>query len=156
MFDSANNLSTFIQTLDTQVHIVAHSVGGLVGRGAAIKIPEKIITLTTIVTPFNGHRGAVAGVYLNLRPFIRPSWRDLVPGSTYQRSISMASTVRHYVITADDGSGSDGTVSLNNQQKRKIVNQAIEVRQYNETHTGILHNTEVISDWLLQMENNSR
>lgn len=133
-------------------HVLAHSMGGLVARGAAQRLADsgEVKTLTTVATPFNGHGAAFLGKYL--APGGADSWSDMVRGSAYQREVSrpLKGRVKHSMFVADkDGSGDDdGTVSVASQTKRKITMDAERVRVVNDTHSGVLHNQDVIREWL--------
>lgn len=150
---SAEGLSEAIRGFDGPVHVTAHSMGGLVARGAveALRGEGRVKSLTTIATPFNGHKGAVFGVYLN--PIQVGSWKDMVPGSDYQRSFKpLQGETRHNVILANKNGDGDGTISIKSQSKRKIINDADSVREYPESHTGVLENPQVIEDWIRKLE----
>lgn len=132
-------------------HVLAHSMGGLVARGAAERLADDggVKSLTTLATPWNGHGAAFLGKYL---PGGVPSNADMVRGSEYQRSVSepIKGRVSHRMFVADkDGRGDDdGTVSVDSQTKRKIALDAESVRTVQDTHSGILRNPEVIQEWV--------
>lgn len=148
---SAKELAQRIQAEGRPVHVLAHSMGGLVGLGAvkALDGTGAVRSVTTLATPFNGHKGAAFGVYLS--PFNRREvLRDMIPGSDYQRSLSIPSTdTKHRVVIVDkDGRGDDDeSISVDSQSKRKVLNNAADVSAYRDTHTGILRNTQSIQRW---------
>lgn len=134
-------------------HVLAHSMGGLVARGAAQRLADtgEIKSLTTLATPFNGHGAAFLGKYL---PGGVPSNSDMVRGSEYQRAVSspLRGRVKHRMFVADANGSDDGTVSVASQTKRKITQDAERVRVVHDTHSGILHNPEVVQAWLSGVE----
>lgn len=146
---SADGLSEAIRGFDGPVHVTAHSMGGLVARGAVERLrgEGRVKSLTTIATPFNGHKGAAFGVYLS--PIQTGSWKDMIPGSDYQRSFKpLEGETRHNVILTNQ----DKTISYKSQTKRKIIDDADSVREYPESHTGVLENPQVIEDWIRKLE----
>lgn len=155
---SAAQLTEAVRKEGRPVHILAHSMGGLVSMGAAKALDAEgaVKSLTTIATPFNGHKGAAAGKYL--APFNRREvWSDMVPGSDYQRSLSggLRSGKHHALIVDRDGDGEaddDGTISVASQTKRKILGSAASVSQFRDTHTGILRNPDAIKKWLVDLD----
>lgn len=148
---SADALAQKIKAEGRPVHVLAHSMGGLVGMGAVKKLTGQgaVRSITTIATPFNGHKGAALGEYLT--PFNRREvLKDMIPGSRYQRAVSGgASDAPHHVFLVDkDGTGGDDeTISVASQSKRKIVNQAADVAAFRDTHIGILKNPTAVKQW---------
>lgn len=139
---SAAVLAQKIKEEGRPVHVLAHSMGGLVGMGAVKKLAGAgaVRSITTIATPFNGHKAAALGEYLS--PFsTREVLRDMIPGSAYQRAVSGAvSNAPHHAFIVDkDGTGEDDeTISIDSQTKRKILNKAASATTFRDTHTGIL------------------
>lgn len=150
---SADKLAELIKQ-NGGAHVLAHSMGGLVARGAAERLADtgEVKSLTTIATPFNGHGAAFLGKWLGGAD----SHADMARGSAYQKSLAapLKGKVKHTMFTADkDGAGEDdGTVSVASQNKRKIVTDAEQYRAVQDTHTGILKNPKVIQEWLTDMD----
>lgn len=151
--ESADKLAALVRQVGG-AHVLAHSMGGLVARGAAERVADEgvVKSLTTIATPFNGHGAAFLGKHLGGVP----SNTDMTRGSDYQREVSkpLRGKVRHIMFVADkDGTGNDDeTVSVASQTKRKIVQDAEFVRVVQDTHTGVLRNKEIIDDWKRAIE----
>lgn len=152
--ESADKLAELVRQVGG-AHVLAHSMGGLVARGAAERVADEgiIRSLTTLATPFNGHGAAFLGKHLGGVP----SNTDMTRGSDYQREVSkpLRGKVRHVMFVADkDGTGNDDeTVSVASQLKRKIVQDAEHVSIVRDTHTGVLKNRAVIDDWKRVIEN---
>lgn len=146
---SADKLAELIRQ-SGGAHVLAHSMGGLVARGAAERLADtgEVRSLTTLATPFNGHGAAFLGKWLGGAPV----HTDMTRGSRYQKSLSapLKGKVKHVMFVADkDGTGDDdGTISVASQTKRKIVNDAAGYTAVRDTHTGILKNPDVIHGWL--------
>lgn len=149
-----------------QTILVAHSMGGLVSRGALNELTSSdreftINKFITISTPWLGHNSASMGV--NYAPVAVPSWFDMVPGSQYLESLykdSFAGVLDYYLLFGFNNSGggvfgaenTDGTVTLKSQLSSQAQDEAIEIRGFNQTHVGIL-NDESIVDKLHQIFN---
>jgi hypothetical protein len=70
--------------------VVAHSMGGLVSRGAIQRVVKQagqnfIPEFFSVSTPWGGHEAAEGAVKHLKYPV--PSWRDMAPGSDYLREI---------------------------------------------------------------------
>jgi pimeloyl-ACP methyl ester carboxylesterase len=125
--------------------VVAHSMGGLVSRGfiqrhALNARPARIALFMTMATPWGGHRGAEIGVRTS--PVVLPVWRDMAPGSEYQRSLYAAplpeGLQHHLVFTYNDE-----TIPLASQLVPQAQRDAVRLYGFNETHMGVLRNDEV-------------
>ena len=87
----ADGLHEFIDIVQRQrqfdsLHIVAHSMGGLVARGALNRCLSAddcdfVKSLTSISTPWNGVASAKSGV--EWAPTVVPVWRDMDPDSDF-------------------------------------------------------------------------
>ncbi|HNQ72948.1 MAG TPA: hypothetical protein PKN95_05020 [Verrucomicrobiota bacterium] len=154
---SANALSSAILLLKQRhgferIYVVAHSMGGLVSRGAI----QRTVSLTktnfiphfvTISTPWAGHQAAELAVK-HLR-FPVPSWRDMAPGSDYLTEIfsePLPSGTRHDLIFSYKSSGglglpdeNDGVVAVTSELKPEVQEQAASVFGVFEDHMGILN-----------------
>lgn len=140
----------------TQLHVVAHSMGGLVSRsylGACVKSGHcgYLRSFTSISTPFGGQAAAQSG--LNHAPVIMPVWRSMAPGSHFLSnlfSVPLPSAVPHHLVfgfqnTSLLGGGSgDGTIMLASQLRREAQQQATSQRGFDEDHISVLSSAEVI------------
>lgn len=154
---SAQDLASKIKAEGRPVHVLAHSMGGLVSLGAvkALKEAGTVRSVTTVASPFNGHKGAAFGVYLS--PFSRREvLKDMIPGSAYQKSIAGPNPgTKHFAVLADkDGEGDDdGTISLRSQTKRQVLNNATRITPSRNTHTSVLQDEKVIQQWATDLQN---
>lgn len=142
------------------IDVVAHSMGGLVSRGAiqrtAILAKTNFVArFISISTPWDGHEAAGRGVkYMN---YPVPSWRDMVPGSTYLkdiRSTPIPTGTRYDLIfsyKSSSGFGlpdeNDGVVSLKSELVPEVQEEAASILGLNEDHKSIL-NSDVTLQYL--------
>ncbi len=106
---SANGLSHAMQVLRAKygfpkAYVVAHSMGGLVARGAVKQAIREsgtnfIPTFLTLCTPWAGDAAADSGVKHLRYPV--PAWIDMQPGSMYLKGLfatGLPSGTRHFLI----------------------------------------------------------
>lgn len=139
-----------------QLHLVAHSMGGLVSRSYLLACTKNnacnyLRSFTSIASPFAGHDAAKSGV--DYAPVVVPAWRNLVPGSSFLNELftrELPHDIPHHLIfgyrnTALLGkTSSDGTITLTSQLRMDAQRQAHSVRGYDEDHNSILQSNEVI------------
>lgn len=145
-----------------ELAIVAHSMGGLVSRGAAFKYAREtgrrdIRLLVSVSTPWGGDVTAERAVDAPIE--LPASFSDMSPTSDYLRWLFYGEdtgTVRplpkgmnHHLLFGFRMSGSssladDGTVTLASQLQPIVQEQAITQRGYDYGHTDILHAPEVV------------
>ncbi|MDH3266131.1 MAG: alpha/beta hydrolase, partial [Gammaproteobacteria bacterium] len=157
----ARGLFQFLEVLHRQydfeeLHLVAHSMGGLVSRGSLNLCVQTsrcryLRTYTTLSTPWNGVASAENGV--RFAPSVVPVWHDLGPASEYVSTLfdkPLPSGVRHHLLFGfrQDGissQSSDGVIELSSQLRASAQDQALTVRGFDEGHVSILHSDEVIN-----------
>lgn len=139
-----------------RLHVVAHSMGGLVSRDFILKNRADgnryIDKFVTISTPWGGQEFAKSGV--KRAPSVIPSWHDMVPGSDFQKDVfrrHLRGDVDHLLLYGHRAKRSmilptenDGTVSVESETAPDAVEDAIEVIGYDEDHVSILSNDDVI------------
>jgi len=140
-----------------RLHVVAHSMGGMVARSFVVKNVEEdhqtyIQKLVTISTPWGGHEAAQMGVKHS--PQVVPSWRDMAAGSLFQKQLyghQLHGRVEHLLIYGDEGKRSllipgdnDGTVSVASETYAPVFKHATRTLKVHATHTSILSKPEVI------------
>jgi uncharacterized alpha/beta hydrolase family protein len=149
-----------------QLHLVAHSMGGLVSRsylGACAKSGHcgYLRSFTSISSPFGGHSAAQSGV--NHAPVVMPVWRSLAPGSSFLRelfSASLPAEVPHHLVFGFQnssllgGSSSDGTITLASQLRREAQQQAMSQRGFDEDHISVLTSEDAIAHVLSLLAQN--
>jgi pimeloyl-ACP methyl ester carboxylesterase len=135
-----------------RMDVVAHSMGGLVSRGAIQRAADLAKTnfvthFISISTPWGGHELAQRGVkYMN---YPVPSWQDMVPGSPYQKEILSkplpTGTQYHLIFSFKSSSGfglpdeNDGVVSVQSQLLPQVQQEAASVFGLREDHKEILN-----------------
>jgi pimeloyl-ACP methyl ester carboxylesterase len=141
-----------------ELHIVAHSMGGLVTRGALNlctknRTCDYVASFTSISTPWDGVASAASGV--KWAPTVVPVWNDLYPESEYLSTLfdtPLPEDVPHNLIfgfrqDSIFGSGSsDGVIDLSSQLRDAAQEQAVGIRGFDESHVGILHSDAVIGN----------
>lgn len=152
--DSAKALADLTHRLQrhhrfTRMHVVAHSMGGLVSRRAVQMIVNEkhqtyISSLTTISTPWNGVTSTVLGT-LGL-PVPIPCWFDLKPdGKFVGKILSDPLPVPHLLISTEKSRfrfalerRNDGSVSVASQLDPRATSQATARLVVHEDHTSVL------------------
>jgi pimeloyl-ACP methyl ester carboxylesterase len=134
------------------INVVAHSMGGLVARGAIQRAANLAKTnfvarFISISTPWDGHGAAKLGVTFMYYPV--PSWRDMVPSSPYLKEIlfkPLPVGTRYDLIfsyKSSNGLGlpdeNDGVVSVQSQLVPKVQEEAASVFGLHEDHKEILN-----------------
>lgn len=134
-----------------RLHVVAHSMGGLVSRNfviqnAIVEGNNYINTLITFSSPWGGHEAAAMGV--KYAPEVVPSWRDMSHGSDFLSHLydkRLKGKVNHHLFYSHHASKSrilppenDGTVSVASQTRKAAVADAVDVRGFDEDHISIL------------------
>ncbi|HET7365796.1 MAG TPA: alpha/beta hydrolase [Burkholderiales bacterium] len=156
----ANHLDETMAKLEvrygvSRVAVVAHSMGGLVTRGYLLRSaenrrPVSIPLYLTISTPWGGHKSAETGV--KRAPVVVRVWRDMAPGSEYQRAMYAqplpAGTTHHLVFTFNRNSKSfgesgDHSVTVASQLLPQAQLGAVRLYGYDDTHVGVLRDPEV-------------
>jgi pimeloyl-ACP methyl ester carboxylesterase len=132
--------------------VVAHSMGGLVARGAIQRTATLAKTnfvahFISISTPWGGHELAQSGVKYMRYPV--PSWQDMVPGSPYQKEIlskPLPAGTRYDLIFSYKSSGgfglpneNDGVVSVPSELVPQVQQEAASVFGLHEYHKEILN-----------------
>lgn len=163
----ADHLATLLARLEVEhgfdeLAIVAHSMGGLVSRGAILKYADEmerhdVRLFITLATPWGGHvsaeRAADAPIALPL------SFRDMNPASDYLRWLFYGDdgrvrelpegTAFHLLLgfhmKASSGTANDGTASVASQARLEAQEQAASVRALDVGHVEILSSPEALA-----------
>lgn len=139
-----------------QMHVVAHSMGGLVSRkflkelslrNSQIHIP----LFVSISTPWGGHEAAEMGV--NRAPVVVPSWIDMVPASPFLQSLwetPLPWDTNYHLLFSYKGKSkffmdrnNDGSVTLKSMLNPKAQAGADRLYGFGETHVSIISCQEV-------------
>ena len=142
--------------------VVAHSMGGLVARGFVLEDFDTtgstaVRTFVTIASPLGGMPSAAKGVEDS--PVVLRSWHGLAPGSDFldglfysdlparARRRRLPPHLRYHLVFGYRGGGlsgsSDGVVPMSSQLRIEAQKEAVSVRGFDETHTGILRSPAV-------------
>jgi pimeloyl-ACP methyl ester carboxylesterase len=138
-----------------RVHLVAHSMGGLVSRAAILAAEpygeEDIVDLfVSISTPWGGDASANLGAGA---PVAVPVWKDMAPGSAFLRELfasPMPPDVDHRLLFTYAGNrrttkqADDGVVALASQLIYPAQNGAAALYGLDETHTSVLRSPELV------------
>ncbi len=132
-----------------KMHVVAHSMGGLVARRAVQMMaaegePRYVSSLTTLSTPWNGMPFATVGAVGLPHPI--PCWLDMRPGSDFiRRILDDPMPVPHLLVSTDQARFSlllprrnDGTVSVASQQDPRAMAEAGAHLLVHRDHMGVL------------------
>jgi pimeloyl-ACP methyl ester carboxylesterase len=142
-----------------RLFVVAHSMGGLLGRGLIFANEEangdELMPLfVSLSTPWGGHEAAQAGV--ENAPVVVDSWRDMAPDSAFQRELiyqdpdsrehirRLPEHVSHHLLfgykrnEASLGASSDEVITIASQLLPAVQGAAEGVFGIDATHTGIL------------------
>ena len=139
-----------------EMHVIAHSGGGLVSRGALNLCAQNsacgyIRSFTAISTPWNGVTSAKSGV--KWAPSVIPVWRDLTPDSEFVSSLfdtPLPDGMPFNLLFGfrKDGfivaGSSDGVIELSSQLRSEAQQQADWMRGFDRGHVSILHDDTAI------------
>jgi len=156
----ATGLYSFLATLNhqnsfEQLHIVAHSMGGLVSRGYINLCIENnscqyLRSFTSISTPWAGHDAAALGV--KYAPEVVPVWYDMSPGSDYISGLFVSQfpqNIKHTLFFSVKSTSmlsienTDDVVSVASQLRYEAQNQATLIYGFDEGHMSILNNNSL-------------
>ncbi|MGE3922594.1 MAG: esterase/lipase family protein [Lautropia sp.] len=138
-----------------QLHIVAHSMGGLVARRFLLDHGQhfpQLRSLITLSTPWGGDPAAVLGV--RHAPAVVPSWRDLQPDGAFLTRLfeqPLPARIEHTLLFGHRGRAglgrpsSDGIVALASQLQPQAQAEARLVMGFDQDHDGILQAPDVIA-----------
>lgn len=137
-----------------KMHIVAHSMGGLVST-KMIQLAEEendqfFERFITISTPWLGHE--LAGLGAKYSPVDVPAWNDMQTNSDFINGLhaqGLPSSIKHYMVVTYAGDNmalevdNDGSVSLVSQLDESMQYCARFVHSVNETHVSVFKNAVV-------------
>lgn len=131
-----------------KLHVVAHSMGGLVARRFMLDHAAHLTQLdqfVTLSTPWSGEAAATLGVEHS--PAVVPSWRDMQPEGAFLQTLfdrPLPAGVRHTLLFGHRGGynllrpTTDGTVTLASQLRLAAQSEAQLVMGFDEDHASIL------------------
>lgn len=162
LYDLADGLFQFMETLAREyrvdeIHMIAHSMGGLVSRGTVNMCAQKktctyLRSYTTMSTPWNGVASARSGI--EWAPTVVPVWRDIDPDSEYVTTLFdtplpdglpyqlLFGFKQSSIFGSESG---DGVIKLTSQLRNSAQEQASAMRGYDESHVSILSSDLVVA-----------
>lgn len=133
-----------------RMHVLAHSMGGLVARRAVQMLSAEdsrsLCLFITLSTPWEGHPSAATG--LQRVPVEVPVWKDLAPGSPYLQQLfaqPLPAPIHPWLLVSYAGNSrllpepNDGVVPVASQLREAAQDEATHLYLLNDSHTGILH-----------------
>lgn len=146
-----------IPTRESNLIIVAHSMGGLIVRDALGRMARenprtKTTRFISIATPFGGHPASASGVEYS--PVVLPSWRDVDPKGEFITTLfdtPRKSNWEHFMLYAFSnetyiklGENSDGAVPMSSQLAPPAQKEATRQFGFNSNHVSILRSPEAL------------
>ncbi len=136
-----------------EMHLVAHSMGGLVARSFLVDYGQlfpAIRAFVSLSTPWSGDELVENG--LKYSPGVIPVWRDMDPNGEFAQSIyrkALPPGVSHYLLFGHRGNrnplrpNNDGVVTLATQLDPRAQTEARMVIGFEEDHGSILESERV-------------
>lgn len=167
MLNNAVDELHFRHSFPTSI-VVAHSMGGLVARGALNVILREgreppVHHVVTISTPWLGQEGAR---WADIGPTRVPaSWLDIAPGSPYLSELTVVRRPPDIRYTLFFGYGgrarfppgnNDGTVSLRSMLPPELQSRANFIFGFDEDHASILSSDAMIEKLQMRMKDEFR
>jgi pimeloyl-ACP methyl ester carboxylesterase len=137
-----------------QMHMVAHSMGGLVARSFLVDFGVQfpyVKLLISLATPWGGDHMAKLGVKQS--PAVIPSWIDMQSDGDFVKSLyrkKLPETVSFYMFTGHRGSrnpfrsNNDGTIALASIMDYRSQSEAKMNYVFDEDHASIIYSKEVV------------
>ncbi|MGE5415129.1 MAG: hypothetical protein ACM3NW_13195, partial [Syntrophomonadaceae bacterium] len=144
---------------DQHIVIVAHSMGGLVGRRAVNQLcrngrPGYLRLYASFDTPYGGVESAAGAVKRGTE--LVPSWIDVAAGSpflTHLYETPIPKDLPFHVFfgwgeAGDHGPApaGDGTIALPSQLDPRVQAAATRMMGYGSTHVGVLRNPDALKE----------
>lgn len=164
LFDALTQLR-LVHRVDA-MHLVAHSMGGLVSQGFLNRhktgTTDYLKSFTSLSTPWGGHSAAKLGVKFS--PAVVPVWRDMAPDSQYLAGIRRSKLppgLPHYLFFSHKGAepaargADDGVVTVASQREPAALRRASKIYGFRTSHVGILSDETVLRIVNATFENGS-
>ncbi|MDO6387526.1 MULTISPECIES: alpha/beta hydrolase [unclassified Uliginosibacterium] len=146
----------------TDLHIVAHSMGGLAVRALLADCEQArscpyLRSFISLSSPFGGDWAAQSGV--DHSPVVMPVWRSMARQGPFMRTLFARPLPRQLSHHAGFGflneglfshKSGDGVIPLESQLRAEMQQQATSIRGFNTTHAGILEDPAAIA-WVMAL-----
>ena len=157
--EGVQRVAAFPKSRDLSVAIVAHSMGGLVGRRAVNQLckggkPSYLRLYASFDTPYGGVESAAGAVKRGTE--LVPSWVDVASGSPFLTRLYETPLPKDLPFhlffgwgDAEDHGPSpagDGTIALPSQLDPHVQAAATRMMGYGRTHVGILSDPEALKE----------
>ena len=139
-----------------QLDIIAHSMGGLVGKGMIYQADEavrqRMRLFISLASPFGGHASAASGIKWG--PVIAPAWWAMAPGSPYLQKLDGLDLLHgpnhHLIFTfshevGGKSKGDDGVVTVKSQLTKSAQRNATALYGIADNHAGVVVNPCTLS-----------
>ncbi len=162
--DLADHLANTMLELELRhevgtLHVVAHSMGGLLARAFLLRREERgsvasVGVFVPLSAPWGGHDAA--GRAVDSSPIVLPVWRDMAPGSQFIEGLfhpdpaGSAPAEKHLLFSYQPdgyvrfGQADDGVITLASLLRHEAQASAISIFGFNTTHSGILSKPSAI------------
>jgi pimeloyl-ACP methyl ester carboxylesterase len=139
------------------LHIVAHSMGGLVVRSFLLDhghLFPQVKLFISLSTPWGGESTATLGVRNS--PAVVPSWIDMQPEGRFMQMLfarPLPTQVTYYLLFGYKGgysmfrANNDGTVTLSSELRRPAQAAAAMIYGFDEDHASILRSPAVLAQF---------
>jgi pimeloyl-ACP methyl ester carboxylesterase len=136
----------------SELHIVAHSMGGLLSRRLLQEHAERrqkpfITRLITLASPLGGVPSADKGVQHS--PAVVPAWRDIGTRSAFVRNLylkPLPRSIEYTLFFVYDRNDSGAVIRPSSQLRREAQQEATRVLGFETTHQRILANKAVCAE----------
>ena len=157
--EGVQRVAGFEAAKDLRIAIVAHSMGGLVGRRAVNELcrngkPKYLRVYASFDTPYGGVEAAAGAVRRGTE--LVPSWIDVAAGSPfltrlYETSIPGDLPFHLFFGWGEAGDhgpspAGDGTIALPSQLDPRVQAAATRMMGYGDTHVGILSDRAALEE----------
>lgn len=157
----SNGLYVLMNTLHhrygfKKLHVVAHSMGGLVARGYLGKCSkfdacDYVRNYVSVASPYGGNAAAASGVRYS--PVVMPVWTSLAPDSRFLGALfeqPLPAGANHYLLFTFRNGGrlreesGDGTIPLSSQLRPSAQDQATLIFGFDSSHMGVLQDADAL------------
>jgi pimeloyl-ACP methyl ester carboxylesterase len=126
-YDANDHLEDLIELAEANLvepsHIISHSLGGIIGVALSQRCPGKVLSVSTLATPFGGSEAATrASVLLPFSTFLKnihvmnPTLREIIQKGSKVPTMNIITT---HGSNAFESRPNDGVVTIDSQREFK-------------------------------------